>query len=148
MICLLFEYLGCDPESPHVAVLDVLDPLLLHGLLLIFSQVVLPVRKCRYVQFVWFRIASALPLTAEAFLTVCLSALYDPAISLATRCNAANYLGSFVCRASKVPASFASRVCDYLLEFLHESELRGGSVRGAPELKIHQVVVQNLFYVF
>jgi hypothetical protein len=148
MICLLFEYLGCDPESPHVAVLDVLDPLLLHGLLLIFSQVVLPVRKCRYVQFVWFRIASALPLTAEAFLTVCLSALYDPAISLSTRCNAANYLGSFVCRASKVPPSFACRVCEYLLELLHECQLRGDNPREVPERKLHQVVVQNLFYIF
>ena len=50
----IFDYLRCDPADDSVPLLAQ-DASLLPDLLDVFAQVVLPARRCKYVQFVWSR---------------------------------------------------------------------------------------------
>ena len=116
-----------------------------------FDTIILPTHRSRHTQFLLFHYVQQSQADTDQFVGLCASKILDKKQSTMTRQNASAYLGSFVARGMKVPASIVRMVFDYIsgeldrLKRESEPSCRGPDIGRYP---VYYCLVQALLYMF
>ncbi|PFH32977.1 hypothetical protein BESB_081760 [Besnoitia besnoiti] len=97
----------------------------------VFVEVVLPVHKCKYVQFLIFYLANLRVEWAGRLMSLLFRMVFDRQQHVLLRRISAVYISSFLCRALLVPSRFVRLALHHFFQLLHRGFLMTGS-RSAP----------------
>uniref|UniRef100_A0A3B0NCY7 RNA polymerase I specific transcription initiation factor RRN3, putative n=1 Tax=Theileria annulata TaxID=5874 RepID=A0A3B0NCY7_THEAN len=84
----------------------------------VFEQVILQAYKCKYVQFIYFFIASFDVKWLRMFLQRLFGIVYDNSQHVIKRRTAASYISSLICRAKYVPQNFITSTLTHFFTLL------------------------------
>ena len=116
-----------------------------------FDTIILPTHRSRHTQFLLFHYVQQTPGDIDQFVGLCASKVLDKKLSTLVRQNAAAYLGCFVARGMKVPASIVRMVFDYIsgeldrLRKEYEPACRGPDIG---RYSVYYCLAQALMYMF
>nr|PUA87022.1 RNA polymerase I specific transcription initiation factor RRN3 [Toxoplasma gondii TgCATBr9] len=100
---------------------------LVYELMDVFVEVVLPVHKCKYVQFLVFYLANLRVEWAGRLMSLLFRMLFDRQQHMLLRRISAVYISSFLCRALLVPPRFVRLALHHFLQLLHRGFLMTGT---------------------
>ncbi|CBZ51782.1 conserved hypothetical protein [Neospora caninum Liverpool] len=104
---------------------------LVYELMDVFIEVVLPVHKCKYVQFLVFYLANLRVEWAGRLMSLLFRMLFDRQQHMLLRRISAVYISSFLCRALLVPPRFVRLALHHFLQLLHRGFLMTGTPNAA-----------------
>lgn len=151
MLC-LFEFLEVHLSRPGNEQVTPMEGRLVASMMEVFRGTILLTHQCRFVQFLFFYMASLRPNWTEAVLSCCLTSVFSPNEPMQKRLISGAYLASFVSRASFLTPQYSLRTAQYLSQFAREQVQAVEGLVAAGSLRNRRVlfflsIVQAMCYL-
>lgn len=151
MLC-YFEFLEVHVSKPGSEQVTPMEGRLVSAMIEVFRGTILLTHQSRFVQFLYFYLASLRPNWTEAVLSCCLTSAFSPTDPMPKRLISGAYLASFVARASFLTPQYALRTAQYLSQFAREQVQVVEGLVAARDLRNNKValflsIVQAVCYL-